>query len=102
MMEYALADKAAPIYVSGVSGNAKLSQVQTETELCSLLATASNQAIEIRQLVTVILDRVRPQGCDEGCAEKQCFSGGYVGQAEMIRSTQRETLELLSQLAKFA
>lgn len=72
---------------------------QQETELSSLLTTLRQQAFELRGITASILQRVSPQLPDE-TSEKQCFNGGYVGQAEEARSTLSETIRLLCALSK--
>jgi hypothetical protein len=95
-MEYGYADKAC----AGTAGQ-NLKAVE-QTELQSLLHTINDQAYEIRSLARVVLDRVCPQPEEDNDAAKPAYSGGYVGQAEQVRSTQREIIEVLTRLAKFA
>jgi hypothetical protein len=94
-------DYAEASIISRAAGGAKLSEVD-QTELQSLLYTVNTQAREIRSLATIILGRVCPQP-EEGCsADEPAYKGGYVGQAEQVRTTQREIIEVLMQLAKYA
>lgn len=72
-----------------------------ETELSSLLNTIRSMAFEARGITVSVLQRVSPQLPDEGC-EAQCFSSGYIGTAEEIRSTLAETIRLLGALSKLA
>jgi hypothetical protein len=72
---------------------------QTETELSSLLSAINTIAYELKGLTANIFSRVSPLP-EENCADKQCFSGGYIGQTEQARSTLRETARLLTELSK--
>jgi hypothetical protein len=73
---------------------------QTETELSSLLSTVQQQAYDLRNVASIILNRVSPQP-EEGCDAKETFGSGYIGQAEKVRSTLREATEILGSLSKF-
>jgi hypothetical protein len=98
-MKYTMPDIAG--VAGGAASSARLSQVD-QTELQALLHTVTDQAYEIRSLAHVVLDRVCPQPePTDDCAES-LTSGGYVGQAERLRTTQREIIEVLTQLAKYA
>jgi hypothetical protein len=72
---------------------------QAQPELASLLGTINAHANELRGLVVNIFSRVSSLP-EEECADRQPCGSNYVGQAEQTRSTLRETVRLLNELAK--
>jgi hypothetical protein len=77
----------------------RLDQPEAEAELASQLSTLGQQAREALVIAKDVLERVSPQP-DEGGPDAQAFGGGYIGQAERVRSIQSETIRTLLALAK--